>query len=91
MTERDVNEMVARYTKEHRVDAIEGPNRIWCVVCYVCKELDPKHPNYGGDKTWPAPGGEEQAARIIIDHFSKLGYAPRIHPTLDGRIPRGQV
>ena len=77
MTDRDLNEALARATRHHRVECIEGPNHLWTVVCRVCKERRPNHPNRGNDKVWQAPFGEEQAARIALDHLSRLGYVPR--------------
>jgi hypothetical protein len=40
----------------------------------VCREGNPNHPNYGNDKTWPAPFGEEMATRIALDHLDRMGY-----------------
>ena len=87
-----LNEQLAHLSREHKVICEEGPFRVWSVYCLAgCIERDPKHPNYGFGWCKAAPGGEEQAARIAIEHLSQLGFVPRIHPTLDARIPRGQV
>ena len=87
----ELSEALAKLSRHHQVTCEESIARIWSVVCWVCTEDDPLHPNFGNRKTWAAPGGEEQAARIAIEHLSHLGFVPRIHPTLDARIPRGQV
>ena len=34
------------------------------------------HPNWGNKQTWSAPFGEEHAARIALDHLSRLGFVP---------------
>ena len=73
----DLNELLARRAAHHQVTCIEGPSGLWSVVCSVCVEDRPGHPNRGNQKTWQAPYGEEMAARIALDHLSVLGYVPR--------------
>ena len=69
-----LNELLATLARHHRVDCVEDESRTWRVVCRVCKETNDLHPNYGGDKTWPAPFGEEMATRIALDHRDRMGY-----------------
>jgi len=72
-----LNEQIARATRHHRVDCVEEAVGVWVVVCRVCTEARPDHPNRGGEWTRPAPFGEEHAARIALDHLSRLGYVPQ--------------
>jgi hypothetical protein len=72
-----LNEMLAAATRHHRVDCVEDANHVWTVVCRVCTEERSNHPNRGHPRTWPAPFGEEMAARIALDHLARLGYVPR--------------
>jgi hypothetical protein len=73
-----LNEQLALLARHHRIDCVEldGENH-WSVICRVCREGNPNHPNYGNDKTWPAPFGEEMATRIALDHLDRMGYVPR--------------
>ena len=65
-----VNEVLADYARYHQVVCEEGEHRIWSVVCHVCIERDPNHPNFGNRWCKPAHGGEEHALRIALDHLS---------------------
>jgi hypothetical protein len=72
-----LNEQLVRASQHHRVYCEEGPHRIWQVWCGECLEMDPRHPNRGNLWTRAAPGGEEQAIRMALDHLSKVGYVPQ--------------
>jgi hypothetical protein len=72
-----LNDQLALLARHHRVDCVEDANHAWSVVCRVCVEDNPRHPNRGGSKTWPAPFGEEMATRIALDHLANMGYVPR--------------
>lgn len=77
-----LNEQLADMARNHQVVCEEGAFRIWSVVCHECIELDPHHPNFGNRWVRAAPGGEEQAIRMALDHLSKMGYVPRRLPRL---------
>jgi hypothetical protein len=84
--ERDLNEALARAARDHQVVCREDDHGFWHVACEVCVEDDPDHANFGRQKVWPAPYGEQMASRIAWDHLSKLGYVPnRLMTTRQGR------
>lgn len=71
-----LNSLLARKARHHQMVCYEGPDHLWAVECQVCTEKREGHPNYLGKRTWPAPYGEEMAARIALDHLSGLGFVP---------------